>query len=99
LLIVYTSNEIVKDTCQGQVARVDAGFRRSDFLLESESARSKFDLTEAKTPDVWSGLGRINLTSESSDSVLSSKDEEVIEILRKTEKNLNYLMNLRFWPL
>jgi hypothetical protein len=31
----------------------------------------------------------INLTSESSDSVLSSGDEEVIEILRKMEKNFN----------
>jgi hypothetical protein len=38
----------------------------------------------------------INLTSESSDSVFSSEDEEVIEILRKTEKNLNYTMKFRF---
>jgi hypothetical protein len=41
----------------------------------------------------------INLTSESSDSVLSSEVEELIEILRKTEKNLNYMMKFRFWPL
>jgi hypothetical protein len=32
----------------------------------------------------------INLTSESSDSLLSSENEEVIEILRKTQQNLNY---------
>jgi hypothetical protein len=34
----------------------------------------------------------INLTSESSDSVLSSEDEELIVILRKMEKDLNYMV-------
>jgi hypothetical protein len=41
----------------------------------------------------------IILTSESSDSVLSSEDKEVIEMLRKTEKNLNYMVKFQFWPL
>jgi hypothetical protein len=57
------------------------------------------EVTSAMTSGESHNYLNINLTSESSDSVLSSEDEEVIDILRKTEQNLNHMMKFRFWPL